>query len=103
MNIEEKKEKLKADYNKFMRDGKPGKAHHAWKELNSLKSETPENPNKESKEESKEPQEKELEDAEERYHFEVINGVGEELARELAERFDSMEELAQAEPEDLEP
>lgn len=86
MSLEEKLADLREKYREFLRQGKTEDATEVARKAERLK-------DGEESESS--------EDIDER--FESLNGVGEELARELAEDFGSFDDLKQASVEDLTP
>jgi len=81
-------EQLKAKYREYLREGEEAKATEAWIKLEEARSvETESEPEIQEKDRS----------------FEELNGVGDEIANVLADEYDSVEDLADATPEDLEP
>lgn len=83
MSLEDKLADLRKKYRELLRDGKTKEATEVAQKAEELK----------EGDESQSGFEK----------FEVLNGVGEEIAKELAEDFDSIEALAEATPEDITP
>lgn len=86
-------EELKDKYDEHLRLGEEKKATEVLQEVNKLRSEEDDSVEEESEPEA----------SEEERSFEDINGVGSELANTLADRYDSVEDLAGASAEDLEP
>lgn len=87
-------EELKDKYDEHLRLGEEKKATEVLQEVNKLRSGEDDEPVEE---------EPEPEESEEENSFEDISGVGSELAETLADEYDSVEELAEADLEDLEP
>lgn len=80
------KDELKREYREHLREGRTDKATEAWNKLRSDAETTSEN-----------------EEVSESEDFSEISGVGDELANELAQDYDTFEDLADASLEDLEP
>lgn len=90
--LEERLDELRKRYAVENRKGNHDKAYEAVQEARQLKAEH-------GDEDVEAPAEEESGLDE----FEAINGVGPELAEVLADEFGSVEDLAEADPDDLEP
>lgn len=89
--MSKKIEDLKEEYRKHLREGRERDATEAYKKIQELRSEDEESQVEDNVEVSKDSS------------FESIDGVGDELAALLSDKYDSVDDLADADVEDLEP
>lgn len=93
--LEEKLTELREKYERCLREGRTEDATEIWRESERLKNGSEE---VEAEDEGSDVESEETSD-----DFTDLKGVGEELAVELEEEFGSLENMAEASAEDLEP